>query len=178
MTKLPVDFSAFHQMHRAAYVRWAYSYLGHRADAEEAVDAAFEQLLKAWEEILRTENPAGYAWMVLRNSTIDVHRLRRRALPLELAAFETAALIDAVDPIGQFEESSVLMAAIRQLPPRQMDIMVLLYLLDYPINRAADELGISPAGVRSNARHARRRLYALLGEPTGTTEGHTDDLAR
>ncbi|WP_329127171.1 hypothetical protein [Streptomyces sp. NBC_01465] len=40
--QLPVDFSAFHQMHRPTYLRWAETYLNHRADAEEAVDAAFE----------------------------------------------------------------------------------------------------------------------------------------
>jgi hypothetical protein len=40
------------------------------ADAEEAVDAAFEQLLKAWTTVRSTENPAGYAWMVLRHCTL------------------------------------------------------------------------------------------------------------
>ena len=39
---LPLDFTAFHQTHRKAYVRWSERYLKNRADAEEAVDAAFE----------------------------------------------------------------------------------------------------------------------------------------
>ncbi|WP_327352336.1 RNA polymerase sigma factor [Streptomyces sp. NBC_01304] len=178
MTHLPVDFSAFHQMHRPAYVRWAHSYLGHRADAEEAVDGAFEQLLKAWPAVLSSENPAGYAWTVLRNNTIDVYRRGRRALPLEMAAFETAALLGTADPIGQFEESSALMAAVRQLPSRQMDIMMLLYLHDLGVRQVADELGISPATVRSSARHAKRRLHQLLTHPApDTTEGHPDDVA-
>lgn len=177
MTQLPLDFSAFHQMHRPTYVRWAHSYLGHLADAEEAVDAAFEQLLKAWTNVLSTANPAGYAWTVLRNCTIDVHRRGRRALPLEIAAFETASLAGAADPISQFEESSTLVAAIRELPPRQMDVMVLRYLLDCTDARVADELGITPAGVRSTARHAKRRLQQLLSPAPDTTEGYTDDVA-
>ena len=100
---------------------------------------------------MSAENPAGYAWMVLRNCTIDVHRRGRRALPLEMTAFETASLVGTADPIGQFGESSTLVAAIRELPPRQMDVMVLRYLLDYTDAQVAEELGITPAGVRSTA---------------------------
>ncbi|MFM9372829.1 sigma-70 family RNA polymerase sigma factor [Streptomyces sp. Da 82-17] len=173
MTHLPLDFSAFHQLHREAYIRWARAFLGNHADAEDAVDAAFEQLLKAWNAVLKTENPAGYAWTVMRNSTIDTHRRGRRALPLDLAAFETQALAGAPDPIKQYEESSTLVAAIRQLPPRQMDVMVLRYLLDYTDRQVADELGITPASVRSSARHAKRRLHDLLTTPD-TTEEHPD----
>ncbi|GAA4672416.1 hypothetical protein [Streptomyces youssoufiensis] len=40
--KLPAGFRAFHQLYRARYVRWAELHLGSRADAEEAVDSAFE----------------------------------------------------------------------------------------------------------------------------------------
>jgi len=115
--------------------------------------------------------------MVLRNCTIDVHRRGRRALPLEMTAFETASLVGTADPIGQFGESSTLVAAIRELPPRQMDVMVLRYLLDYSDAQVAEELGITPAGVRSTARHAKRRLHQLLTPAPDTTEGHTDDVA-
>ncbi|MEV6654735.1 sigma-70 family RNA polymerase sigma factor [Streptomyces sp. NPDC051219] len=174
-----MDFSAFHQTHRPAYIRWAHTYLSNRADAEEAVDAAFELLLKAWTVVLSSENPAGYAWRVLRNSTIDVGRARgRRPALLDAAAFEVVALREAVDPIGQLEETLNLFQAIRQLPERQMDVMVLLYLHGYTITQVADEMGITPAGVRSTARHAKRRLRHTLGlDVTDKEEGRADDVA-
>ncbi|MFE3136975.1 sigma-70 family RNA polymerase sigma factor, partial [Streptomyces globisporus] len=37
-----LSFTAFHQMNRASYVRYAETYLRHRQDAEEAIDSTFE----------------------------------------------------------------------------------------------------------------------------------------
>lgn len=143
--KLPIDFTAFHQAHRPAYLRWATTYLNHRADAEEAVDAAFEQLLTTWPTVLSMESPAGYAWSVLRSRTIDIARARgRRPALLDAAAFETTALRDTVDPIGQLEESLNLFHAIGKLPPRQMDVVVLLHVHDLSVDQVAAELGITP----------------------------------
>ncbi|MEU8891542.1 sigma-70 family RNA polymerase sigma factor [Streptomyces sp. NPDC048442] len=169
MTKLPVDFSAFHQMHRAAYIRYAETVLNNRADAEEAVDAAFERLLRAWPSVLSSENPDGYAWRALRNITIDTGKARnRRPVLLDMAAFRTEALLKAVDPIGQLEESLNLFCHIRRLPPRQMDVVLLLHAHGMTNQQVAAELGITPASVRSNARHAVRRLRQLLALDTDT----------
>lgn len=78
MTELPLDFEAFHRMHRPAYVRWAKTYLNNQADAEEAVDCAFEQLLMAWPDVLAKDSPAAYAWQVMKNRTVDAGRARGR----------------------------------------------------------------------------------------------------
>ncbi|MFE9685205.1 sigma-70 family RNA polymerase sigma factor [Streptomyces sp. NPDC006285] len=173
MTQLPLDFEAFHRIHRPVYVRWARMYLRHRADAEEAVDCAFEQLLVSWPAVLAKESPAAYAWRVMKNRTIDAARARgRRAYPVDTNAFETTALRQVVDPIGQLEESISLYRAICDLPERQRDVVVLLYSYGLSPAEAADHLGITPAGVRSTARHARRRLREALGL---TEEGPADD---
>jgi RNA polymerase sigma factor (sigma-70 family) len=175
MTGLPVDFAAFHQMHRPAYVRWAQAHLRNRADAEEAVDCAFEQLALSWRQVLSMENPAAYAWRVMKNRTIDAARARgRRPALMDTAAFETAALCGAVDPIDQLEENLSLYRAISELPERQQDVVVLRYCLDYTVSEVADHLGISDAGVRSTARHAKRRLQEALGL---NEEGRADENA-
>jgi RNA polymerase sigma-70 factor (ECF subfamily) len=164
MRKLPLDFEAFHRMYRPIYVHWAEIRLGSRADAEEAVDAAFEKLLKAWPVVLTKENPTAYAWQVLRHTTIDLSRARdRRPALIGEAAFETVALSQAVDPIGQFEESLSLYEAIGQLPPRQMDVILLQFGQGFTVEEVAAALGITPAGVRSTVRHARRRLEHAYG---------------
>ncbi|MER5490262.1 sigma-70 family RNA polymerase sigma factor [Streptomyces sp. LE64] len=170
----PIDFSAFHQMHRPAYLRYARAFLRNHADAEEAVDAAFERLLTKWVQVLSSDSPDRYAWAVLRNQVADHYRRARpRLQPLDEAAFETVALRATVDPIAQLEESLTLMRAIRQLPERQQDVTVLRYLLDLPVERIAYELGISQAAVRSSDRHARRRLREILGPDRSTMEGRS-----
>ncbi|GGX78149.1 sigma-70 family RNA polymerase sigma factor [Streptomyces fructofermentans] len=183
--QLPLDFEAFHRMYRPIYVHWAEVRLGSRADGEEAVDAAFEKLLKAWPAVLTKENPTAYAWQVLRHAAIDLSRARdRRPALMGEAAFETVALRQAVDPIAQFEESLSLYEAIGQLPPRQMDVMLLQFGQGFTVEEVAAALGITPAGVRSTVRHARRRLeqaYGVrrrVGAPrSGSEEGRADDLA-
>lgn len=171
---LPVDFAAFHQMHRRAYIAWAGTYLNNRADAEEAVDWAFEQLLVAWPEVLSKENPAAYAWRVMKHRTVDTGRACGRRAALVESAFRTAAVREAVDPIGRLEESLSLWQAIAALPDRQQDVMVLRYGHGYSAAEVAEHMGITPAGVRSTARHAKRRLRAALGLDE---EGHADDVA-
>ncbi|WP_329013610.1 hypothetical protein [Streptomyces sp. NBC_00690] len=46
---------------------------------------------------------------------------------------------------------------------------------DLSVEQVAAELGITPAGVRSNARHAKRRLRETLGLPDHQ-EGPSDDV--
>ncbi|MGP4114904.1 RNA polymerase sigma factor [Streptomyces sp. 4N509B] len=164
LSPLPADFRAFHQLYRPAYVRWAELYLGTRADAEEAVDRTFEQLAADWREVLSRDSPAGYAWTILKHRTIDAARARgRRPVVMDTAAFETRALHTAVDPIGELEESLSIYQAIRELPERQHDVIVLLYCIGYTTAETADILGISVPGVRSTARYARHRLKEALG---------------
>lgn len=175
--RLPLDFAAFHQMHRPGYVRYAKSFLHNWADAEEAADAAFERIYRNWSRVLASENHEAYAWRILRHQVHDYEKARRRRPLLDAAAFDTAALRETTDPIGQLTESLTLLRAFRELTDRQQDVMVLLHLHDLTPAEVADELGIAAATVRSTARYARLRLAAIL-DPDHTTEGHTDDLAR
>ncbi|MEV1049042.1 sigma-70 family RNA polymerase sigma factor [Streptomyces sp. NPDC049916] len=121
-----LSFTAFHQMDRASYVRCAETYLRHRQEAKEAIDRTFEHLLRTWDEVLLAENSAAYAWTVMRNKVTDHARTRPPAI--DEAAFNTVALCDAVDPIGQITESLGLFRALRQLTDRQQDVMVMIYL--------------------------------------------------
>ncbi|WP_230423369.1 RNA polymerase sigma factor [Streptomyces radicis] len=164
LSPLPADFRAFHQLYRPAYVRWAELYLGERAAAEEAVDRAFERLAAEWGDVLRLDSPAGYSWSVLKHHTLKaVAASGRRPVVMDTAAFETKALHSAVDPIGELEESLGIYQAIRELPERQHDVIVLLYCIGYSVAETADILGISEPGVRSTARYARHRLKEALG---------------
>ncbi|MEU2763224.1 sigma-70 family RNA polymerase sigma factor [Streptomyces sp. NPDC007094] len=166
-----LSFTAFHQMNRASYVRYAETYLRHRQDAEEAIDSTFEHLLRTWDEVLLTENPAAYAWTVMRNKVVDHARARTRRPPLiDEAAFNTVALRDAVDPIGQITESLALFRALRQLTDRQQDVMVMIYLQGMNASEVAAVLGMTSATVRSTVRHSLRRLREILG-PDRTMEG-------
>jgi RNA polymerase sigma-70 factor (ECF subfamily) len=165
--KLPLDFSAFHALHRARYVREAERCLRCRADAEEAVDEAFTQLALDWPRILRADNPAGYAWRVVKNRITDHARARgRRAALMDTAAFETATLVGAEDPFEVIEQNLRLFHAISTLPERQREVVVLRYCEGYSTAEVAFHLGITEAGVRSVERYAKRRLREFYAPRT------------
>ncbi|WP_330350769.1 sigma-70 family RNA polymerase sigma factor [Streptomyces sp. NBC_00582] len=160
--KLPLDFSAFHQMHRPRYVREAERCLRCRADAEDAVDEAFVQLAREWPQILRTQNPAAYAWRVMKNRVVDHARARgRRATLMDTAVFETVTLQGAEDAFEVIEQNLRLFHAIAALPERQQDVIRLRYCEGYSTADVALHLGITEAGVRSTERYAKRRLREI-----------------
>lgn len=179
--ELPADFRAFHEHYRRKYLAWAELYLRNRRDAEEAVDAAFEEIYLKWDKLLRHENPTAYAWLIAKHRTKDYERARRgRESTIDCAAFETRAVRHAVDPIGELEVSLALYEAIRALPERQHDVIVMQFCLGYGTSETADLLGITPAGVRSTARYAKHRLREALGldhEDHDDNEESADDRA-
>lgn len=162
-TELPLDLTAFHQMHRPTYIRWSERYLGNRQDAEEAVDETFEQLARTWTEVLAKANPAGYAWAVMKNRTIDYARARgRRPVLYETEVFDTIGMLTAADPIAALEESLVLAQAIGELSGREKDVFDLRHREGMSVGDVATQLGITEAGVRSIDRYARRKLQQII----------------
>ncbi len=105
------------------------------------------------------ENPATYAWTITRNKVIDHARTRRPPL-IDDAAFDTVAVRDAVDPIGQIIESLALFRALRQHTERQQDVMVMTYPQGMNATEVAALLGMSSPTVRSTPR--RRVLGCIL----------------
>lgn len=89
----------FRQKPCTDYMRYAYLHLGSDADAEEAVDLTFDQVMDRWLRMLQMENLEGHAWTILKRRIIDMHRKRRRRPELmETAAFEAALAGHPDDP--------------------------------------------------------------------------------
>jgi RNA polymerase sigma factor (sigma-70 family) len=101
---------------------------------------------------------------VATNLSIDRHRRRRRLTAL---GSEPLALVD----VHQAERID-LARALRRLPRRQREVVVLRYLGDWSESDVAEALGISAGAVKS---HAWRGLSALrqhldAGRPRGVDD--------
>ena len=163
MNDIPLDLAAFHQTHRPTYIRWSERYLGSRQDAEEAVDQTFEQLARTWPEVLAKESPAGYAWAMMKNRTIDYARARnRRPVLCETEVFDTIGMLTTTDPIAAVEEGLALTQAISELSNREKDVFDLRHREGMDVSAVAAQLGITEAGVRSIDRYARRKLQQII----------------
>jgi RNA polymerase sigma factor (sigma-70 family) len=62
------------------------------------------------------------------------------------------------------EEHQGVLAALRRLPPRQREVLVLRYYLDLPPDEIARSMGISEGTVKSTASRALASLGKLLRE--------------
>jgi RNA polymerase sigma-70 factor (ECF subfamily) len=154
---------AFHQQRRVDYMRYAYLQLGSDADAEEAVDLTFDQVMDRWLRMLEMENLEGYAWTILKRRIIDMHRKRQRRPELmETAAFEAALAAHVDDPYDTLTDAITLYAAVSALSERQRDAILLHYGMGFTAAEAAEVMGNEEATVRSQLRTGRRRLATLL----------------
>ncbi|MFC5667705.1 sigma-70 family RNA polymerase sigma factor [Kitasatospora misakiensis] len=161
-TSLPNDLVALMVMHGEAYWKYAHLHLGDAGATDGLVDDVFADLATHWDLVLRQENVGEFCWGVLRATVDDA--LERLGRP---SAFTTAAFAfakaDALEAFRALESGIGLFAAIGDLPERQHDVVVLTYVLDYPIVTAARIMGITKGGVYSLRRDARRQLASVLG---------------
>jgi RNA polymerase sigma factor (sigma-70 family) len=111
------------------------------------------------------EKPEGWIVTVATNLSIDRHRRRRRLTSL---GSEPLAIVD----MHQAERID-LARALRRLPRRQREVVVLRYLADWSESDVAVALGISAGAVKS---HASRGLAALRQHLDGGHHKGVDDV--
>src|SRR5581483_174308 len=133
---------AFGQLHAVAY-RVAYRILGSREDAEDVTQEALIRTGLSWRRV----HEFGEAWVakVASDLAIDVWRRRQRA-----AAKRTPAP-HHTDPLRAVEDRAALNLALRSLPRRQREVVVLRYLADMPEAAVAATLGCSAGTVKQHA---------------------------
>ncbi len=142
--------SRFSELAAIAY-RVSYRLLG---DREEARDIAQEALTRAYVRWRRVKHyPEPWVARVASNLSLGVLR-KRRPDGLDQLVVER-------DQDEQVVSRLVLAAALRGLPRRQRDVVVLRYLADLSERDVADLLGCAQGTVKS---HAHRGLRALRGE--------------
>jgi RNA polymerase sigma factor (sigma-70 family) len=148
-TAVPLTFEdLFADQHERLY-RAIYLIVGNSHEAEELMQDAFVHVLERWDRI---DNPAGYLYRSAFNSTCS--RFRR----LKLAAKRNLIPGRPEDPFAVADLRDQMVRALRALPERQRAALVLLDLLDYRSEDAAEVLGVTAATVRSLASHARAAL--------------------
>jgi RNA polymerase sigma-70 factor (sigma-E family) len=127
-----------------------------REAAEEVVQDSFESLYRNWSRLRDPQAAVGYLnrSVVNRSRSQLRHRRTVRAIALPEADVVPSAEARGVDLSRQRD----LAAAVRQLPRRQREVMVLRYFLDLSEIEIASWLGVSPGSVK---RHASRAIESL-----------------
>jgi RNA polymerase sigma-70 factor (sigma-E family) len=135
----------------------------HQVEAEEIVQEAFVRALAGWSRIENRDDPLPYVRRTVVNLSRDGLRRRRtaRGAPAPVAAAAAPADVGVVLDEDQRE----LAAALRSLPQRQRECVVLRYLLDLSTADTAATLGVTTGSVKT---HLSRGLSALEEALEGT----------
>jgi RNA polymerase sigma-70 factor (sigma-E family) len=164
-----------YEAHALSLARLALVMLGDAAAAEDVVQDAFLGLYRRWD---RLADPAA-AQSYLRTSVLNGCRtaLRRRARHGVLSARADAqaavltgpSLESAEATVTRGEEHRAVLAAIRRLPARQREALVLRYYLDLTEDQTAEAMRVSRGTVKSATSRAVAAVGRMIGAPVGNS---------
>lgn len=151
--------TAFYRDHALGLIRLAHVMLGDKAAAEDVVQEAFCGLYRRWQYLADPGKALPYLRASVLNGCRSVQRRTRREARAPVWTPRIAA-----DPALTSEERSVLIDAMRQLPDRQREALVLRFYLDMSDPQIASEMGISQGTVRSTVHRGLAALGVALKE--------------
>jgi RNA polymerase sigma-70 factor, ECF subfamily len=168
----PVGRSAeaeFAEFYQASYRRLAaqvYAYIGKAAEAEDAVQEAYLRAWRQWSVVSRYDDPVAWVRRVAWN--LAVSRIRRLA-----TAARALRRMRPPDPAAALSPDRVaLVAALRTLPHRQRQVIVLHYIADMTVADIAAELNTPRGTVLSWLARGRARLAEHLAEAANGGDRH------
>ena len=154
------QFESFYRREYRRAVALAYTFTGSGVVAE---DLAQESLLAAhrhWEKVCRFDNPQAWLRRVLMNRATSFHRTRAaewRAARRVASRQETVKFDPGLEP-----EDAEVWEAVRRLPRRQAQVIVLRYVDELSLEEIAETLGCSAGTVKSHLHRGRVRLAQRL----------------
>lgn len=160
-----VAFSDVFHEHYRRVVRLAYLHCGDRHRAEDAVAEAMAKVYVKWRD-----GKVGDIGPYLRRAVVnEVHQAARRRLTAERATARRRGDLRGVRNVGEdLADRDEMIPALQQLPERQRLAIVLRFYEDLSAGEAAEVMGISVGGVKSQTSRGLQRLQELLrGEEDG-----------
>jgi RNA polymerase sigma-70 factor (ECF subfamily) len=142
--------------HARSLVRMARIFVDDKNAAEDLVQEAFIRLARSAHRIDDRAKAAPYLRSIVLNLARDHNR--RGLVSLRHRPTTVPDLDSAEDELVVREDQREVLDAVRALPLRQRDCVVLRYYLDLGIPEIADTLGISANSVKT---HLKRGLAAL-----------------
>jgi RNA polymerase sigma factor (sigma-70 family) len=166
--------TALYRAHAVGLIRLAVIILGDRGAAEDVAQDAFFGLYRGWPRLGDPDKALPYLRASVLNGCRNVLRQRARSGRRERSAAVEAGPGGFGSPGGDVEsaesvaivgeEHREVLAAIRMLPGRQREALVLRFFLDMTEEEAARAMGVSKGTVKSATSRAVAALGRMLKE--------------
>jgi len=154
-------FTSLFESEYRPLLRIAYGLTGSQAEAEELVQEAFIRCYQRWDRVESYDNPGAWVRRVLLNLATS----RGRRLATEVRALTRLGTRRSRDHIGPDEAGpgdEVFWAAVRRLPRRQAQAVVLYYGDDLATDGVARVMRCAEGTVRALLHQARTGLAKVL----------------
>ena len=151
----PAGMAQLYERYYGPMAALAWSVLGDHHLAEDAAQQAFAVACDRLGRLRKKEKFAGWLAGICRNTAREMVRSQRKAAPPEPLP-ETNAPTDGENHDGQVRR------AIRQLPDRAREVIVLRYYNNLPYDRIGAVLGVSEAAVHGRLIRAKRKIKKYL----------------
>ncbi|HTG35971.1 MAG TPA: sigma-70 family RNA polymerase sigma factor [Thermoanaerobaculia bacterium] len=143
-------------------LRYSLARTGDVSLAEEVAQDALAALVQRWRRLGAPDCPAAFVFAVARRRAGRLMLQRRLLEPLH-------ALLDGHSPLPSPEENATLrtdldrtLAALRKLPGRDREALLLVGAGDLGPTEGARVLGITVSALKMRVHRARKRLLQLL----------------
>jgi RNA polymerase sigma-70 factor (ECF subfamily) len=155
------EFDRFFRLQSPRLMGQAYVLSGEAGGAQDLVQESFMRAWQRWDEVRAMEHPEAWVRRVLYNLAVSGWRRSRRLVPLS-----------GIEPSvnGPHPDAIALAAALRTLPRRQAQAIVLHDAAGLSAPEVALELGVPEGTVRSWLSRGRAVLASRMSE--------TEDLAQ
>jgi RNA polymerase sigma-70 factor (sigma-E family) len=153
--------TTLYQDHALGLIRLAVVMLGDRQAAEDVVQDAFAGLYRRWHTLSDTGKALSYVRASVLNGARTVLRQRARRSGV---VTDGVAVASAEYEVLIGEEHREVLRAIRALPHRQREALVLRFYLELDEEDIARSMGISRGTVKSTTSRAIAALRKSLGE--------------
>lgn len=159
-SEAPKTLADLYAEHRARLVRLAILLVDQQATAEDVVQEAFTGLHRHWAGLRDEQAALGYLRTAVVNGSRSVLRRRRTArdyVPphaVNARSAESLAILSV--------EHQAVVAALRELPARQREVLVLRYYAGMSEAEIAETTGISKGAVKSTASRALASVEKVL----------------
>ena len=160
-----VGVTELYQAHGVGLIKLGVIMLGDRTAAEDVVQDAFFGLYRNWGRLSDPVNALAYVRASVLNGCRAALRQRIRRERRDRSVAADAVTVESVEAIVLLsEEHREVFAALRRLPDRQREALVLRFYLGVTEEETARAMGISRGTVKSSTSRALAALGRMLKE--------------
>ncbi len=151
-------FEAIYREYRPKVLGYIHSHVGQTQDAEDLCGEVFRKVLEHMSP--DSPNVSSFIYTITRNTVTDYYRTRRISDPLSEAL---PAEDDLETTVLNGETLDRLAQALRRLPERERDIIVLHYYANNSLHEISDKMAMPYSVTKRAHQSALKHLRAAMG---------------